>query len=108
MKGKTLSEPVAYQTATLNLRLQVKGSPTELQDPAAAQHLGTKWAIFVNGQFETDDPEIIQVLDARTDMWRAGDHKAALRAKYGPDKYAELAAEFAAAAQEPASEEEVE
>jgi hypothetical protein len=108
MKGKTLTEPVAFQTLKLSMRLQIKGSPSEQQDPAAAVHPLTKWATFLNGLFQTDDPEIIQVLDARDDVWRAGDRKGGLKAKYG-DRYAELAAEFGAvASSEPASVEEAE
>jgi len=108
-KGKGLAELVVFQTAKLSLRLQTKGSPTELQDPAAAQHLGTKWAIFRNGLFQTDDPEIIQVLDARSDVWRANNREAALKAKYGPEKYAEMLREFGMVpSSEPVSEEETE
>lgn len=105
---KTLTGPVVYQTLKLSMRLQIKGAPSELQTPDAFQHLGTKWAIFSNGLFQTDDPEIIQVLDARDDVWRASDRTAGLKAKYG-DQYAELAREFAVpAAPEPVSEEETE
>ncbi|MFH1485109.1 MAG: hypothetical protein ABIH46_03475, partial [Chloroflexota bacterium] len=80
MSTRKLSEPVVYQTLNLNMRLQIKGDPSELREPAAAQHLGTKWAIFMHGLFQTDDPEIIQVLDARDDVWRAGDRQAGLKA----------------------------
>lgn len=111
-KGKGLTEPVVFQTNKLNLRLQIKGSPSELRDPAAAQHLDTKWAIFMDGLFQTEDPEIIQVLDARPDVWRTTDRKAALKAKYGPEKYAQMVKEFAGLSEtevtgsEPSSEEE--
>jgi len=101
-----LSETVAFQTRKLSLRLQVKGAASELRTPAAAQHLETKWAIFRDGLFQTDDPEIIQVLDARPDVWRTTDQKAGLKAKYGPEEYARIVKEFEGVSEKEAADSE--
>jgi len=98
----TLKNPVAYRSAKLNMRIEVKGDRSELTDMTAMTHPNVKMVEFRDGVFSTDDPEIVEFLDARSDVWRLDDPHSELRARFGPEEYKRLREQFLA--DEPAPE----
>lgn len=103
-KTRKLGKPVVFRCNRLNLRLQVSGARSESQDPTATLHPDVKMAVFRDGVFQTDDPEIMEFLDRRSEVWRMDDPAAGLKAKFGPAEYERLKAEFAQG-EEPKEEE---
>jgi len=85
-----LREPVVYRSNRHNLTVEVKGAASQVQDPAASVHPQVKQARFRDGVYQTDDPEIVEALDARSDVWRADDPAADLKAELGVDGYNRL------------------
>jgi hypothetical protein len=96
----TLKNPVAYRSARLNMRVEVKGALSQTRDPDAMLHPDVKMAEFRDGVFSTSDPEIVEFLDKRTDVWRLDDPQSELRARFGPEEYARLRKQFASAQDE--------
>jgi len=91
----TLVEPVVFRSNKHNVRIQINQARSETETPDAALHPDVKMAIFRDGVYQTDDPEIVDVLDKRTDVWRAEDPDADLKERFGPDEYDRLRARFA-------------
>lgn len=92
--GAKLSEPVVFCSNRENVRFEVRSGPSELSDPMAPTHPDTKWAIFEYGFCKADDPEIVEFLDKRDDVWRQGDPTAALKTELGTEEFSRLQKEF--------------
>lgn len=96
----TLRNPVAYRTNRANMRIEIKGAPSQTRDPDAMLHPDVKTVEFRDGVYSTNDPEIVEALDARTDVWHADDPQSELRARFGPEEYERLRRQFAVAQDE--------
>ena len=106
-----LREPVVYRSNKHNLTLEVKGALSQMRHPNAATHPDVKQAKFRDGVYQTDDPEVTEFLDKRSDVWRMDDPAGDLKAELGVDGYNKLrqkmaAVEAAEASNKPSSKEE--
>lgn len=101
-----LREPVVFRSNRHNLTIEVKGATSQTQEPAAALHPQVKQAKFQDGVYQTDDPEIVEVLDRRSDVWRANDPAGDLKAELGVEGYNRLKQRMAAAEAAEASNDE--
>lgn len=99
-----LKETVAYRSHRANMRIEVRGAPSQLREPDAMLHPDVKIAEFRDGVYSTDDPDIVEFLDRRTDVWRLDDPASELRTRFGPEEYERLRKQFAQAS-EPADSE---
>ena len=95
-KVEPLIEPVVFCSNKLNVRIQVKGGVSETDNPAGATHPDTKFAVFSNGLFQTDDPEVVTFLDGLNYVWRLDDPTAGLKTELGVDEFQRLRGKFAA------------
>ena len=91
----TLKEPMTYRSNRLSLRIEVKGGPSESHSPASTLHDDVKMVEFRDGLYTTTDPEIVEALDRRTDVWRTDDPASELRARFGSVEYEKLRKQFA-------------
>ena len=92
-----LRKPVVYRSNRHSLTIEVKGARSQTADLKAATHPDVKQAKFRDGVFQTDDPEIAEALDKRSDVWRADDPASDLKAELGVDGYNKLKARMAEA-----------
>lgn len=70
-------EATGFYSRRRNINIQIKSARSETSDPAAAFHPEAKFAKFQEGVYWTDDPEIIQALDKRDDVYRLDDPRVA-------------------------------
>ena len=98
----TLRHPVGFRSNRLNMRIEVTHGRSQITDAAGMLHEDVKTVEFHDGLFSTDDPEIVEFLEKRPDVWRADDPHSDLLARFGKEEYARLRKEFLAA--EPAPE----
>ena len=64
---------VGFYSPRFNLQVEVTHPKEMITDPTAQHYEGLKVAKFVDGFYSTDDPEIIEALDKRPDVFRMGD-----------------------------------
>lgn len=101
-----LRKPVVFRSNRLNLTVEVKGAPSQTRDLKAATHPDVKQAAFRSGVYQTDDPEVVEALDKRPDVWRMEDPAGDLKAELGVDGYEKLKRRIAEAEAAEAGNEE--
>lgn len=72
-EGKPLEERVGFYCPRYSLRVEITHPQSLVTDPAAPQHPDRKMVQFIDGLYTTDDPEVIEALDKRDDVYRLDD-----------------------------------
>lgn len=68
---------VEFYCPAYNRTIEITHPRELVTDPRAAYYDGRKMVKFNNGLYATDDPEIIEALDKRTDVYRKDDPRVA-------------------------------